>query len=106
VVEPEIVLALDAPEGVLVKRLKEKGRKNVSDEGILRVVEASKKDVDPLVEYYIKRHKLQRIPCDDTSEGAPTRVKFELIEAMYAQVMVTIQNIIEGWYYHYSGGLT
>ena len=71
VVEPEIVLALDAPEGVLVKRLKEKGGEKVNQAGILQVLETSKKDVDPLVEYYTKRHKVQMIPCDDTNEGAP-----------------------------------
>jgi adenylate kinase family enzyme len=75
VVEPEIVLSLAAPKGVLIKRLKEKGGKKVADEGVLRAFEASKKDVDPLVEYYTKRHKLQTIPCDDTSEGAPNLLK-------------------------------
>jgi len=63
------VLALDAPEDILFKRLKEKEGKKNGDDGILKRLEASRRDVDPVVEYYAKRHKLQMIPCDDTPQG-------------------------------------
>ena len=62
-------MALDAPEEILFKRLKEKERKKNGDEGILNRLEANRRDIDPVIEYYAKRHKLQMIPCDDTPQG-------------------------------------
>jgi adenylate kinase family enzyme len=70
VVEPTIVLYLDVPQDVVVKRLKEEdGAKIKGMEGILKHLEGRRRDLDPVVEYYTKRHKLQTIPSDDTTEG-------------------------------------
>jgi adenylate kinase family enzyme len=64
------VLHLDVFEDILLKQLKDKdGTKIKGTEGILKHLAVRKRDLDPVVEYYMKWHKLQIISSDGTTEG-------------------------------------
>jgi UMP-CMP kinase len=69
VVESKIVLYLEGPEDVLVKRLMARGRSDDNEETIKKRLQVNQRDAEPVVNYFEKQKKLYRIPCALPPEG-------------------------------------
>jgi len=85
VCESKIVIYLEGPEEIMVKRLTGRGRSDDNEDTIKKRLQVNKRDAEPVVEYFDKAKKLVRVNCNDTPEG------------VYTQILVQIQAIIEGW---------
>jgi adenylate kinase len=90
------VLYLEGPEEVMVKRLMGRGRSDDNEETIKKRLRVNKRDAEPVVAYFDKEKKLVRVNCNDTPEGTLPAIMI-LIIGVYAQILVKIQAIIEGW---------
>lgn len=64
-----MILYLDGPEDIMVKRLAGRGRSDDNEETIKKRLRVNKRDAQPVVEYYDKLNKVKKISCDDTPEG-------------------------------------
>jgi UMP-CMP kinase len=69
VCESKIVLYLECPEEVMLKRLKGRGRSDDNDETIRKRFRVNQRDAEPVVEYFDKSKKLIRVNCNDTPDG-------------------------------------
>jgi UMP-CMP kinase len=96
VCESKIVLYLECPEEVMLKRLKGRGRSDDNDETIRKRFRVNQRDAEPVVEYFDKAKKLIRVNCNDTPDGTVLSLTHPNI-GVYAQILVKIQAIIEGW---------
>ena len=80
----------------MVKRLMGRGRSDDNEETIKKRLRVNQRDAEPVVAYYDKTKKLVRVNCNDTPEGT-IRLVSSIIIGVYAQILVKIQTIIEGW---------
>jgi adenylate kinase family enzyme len=87
-------LYLEGPEDVMVNRLKGRGRSDDNEETIKKRLRVNQRDAEPVVEYFDKAKKLVRVNCNDTPDGIPLNTPNT---GVYAQILVKIQAIIEGW---------
>ena len=78
--ESKIVLYLEGPEEVMVKRLQGRGRTDDNEETIKKRLRVNKRDAEPVVEYFDKEKKLARVNCDDTPEGS--LIAFDLVDCI------------------------
>lgn len=94
VCESKIVLYLDGPEDVMVKRLKGRGRSDDNEDTIKKRLRVNQRDAEPVVAYFDKAKKLVRVNCNDTPDGTSRSTTYI---GVYAQILVKIQAVIEGW---------
>ena len=80
----------------MVKRLMGRGRSDDNEETIKKRLRVNQRDAEPVVAYFDKSKKLVTVNCNDSPEGASFFLNL-LTVGVYAQILVKIQAIIEGW---------
>lgn len=90
------MLYLEGSEEVMVKRLMGRGRSDDNEETIKKRLRVNKRDAEPVVTYFDRSKKLIRVNCNDTPEGTTSHTLY-LFVGVYAQILVKVQAIIEGW---------
>jgi len=64
VCESQLVIYLEGPEEVMVKRLMGRGRSDDNVETITKRLRVNQRDAEPVVKYFERQKKLVRINCD------------------------------------------